>query len=265
MNVKPFFSFVFVVSAAACLATDSSEVVRHVSAGPEDIIELNTATFEYSSIVLPEGEKAVTYLCGDPKHWDVQIIEGAERFVNVKPSPGAHSTDIQVLTDHNHDYTVQAKTDAKSPVDIKLFLDSTDVESLKKPPTFVPAAEAARTKVELEQTQAELEHVKKDAQQQVRSDEDQYRALYPQKLTFDFSFERDKAPFNIHSVFRDDKFTYIAANPDEVASFYEVKDGKPNLVQFQYQNGVYVIRDLVDHGYLQVGKKRTDIARKPNG
>jgi type IV secretion system protein VirB9 len=44
-----------------------------------------------------------------------------------------------------------------------------------------------------------------------------------------------------------------------------VKDGKPNLVQFQYQNGVYVIRDLVDRGYLQVGKKRTDIARKPNG
>ena len=74
-----------------------------------------------------------------------------------------------------------------------------------------------------------------------------------------------KAPFNIHSVFRDDKFTYIAANPDEVASFYEVKDGKPNLVQFQYQNGVYVIRDLVERGYLQVGKKRTDIARKPNG
>ena len=259
------FSVLFAVSTAVCLAADSSEVVRHVSAGPEDIIELNTATFEYSSIVLPEGKKAVTYLCGDPKHWDVQIIEGAERFVSMKPSPGAHPTDIQVLTDHNHNYTVQAKTDAKAAVDIKLFLDSTDVESLKKPPTFVPAAEVARTKVELEQTEAELARVKKDAQQQVRSEEDQYRALYPQKLTFDYSFERDKAPFNIHSVFRDDKFTYIAANLEEVASFYEVKDGKPNLVQFQYQNGVYVIRDLVDHGYLQVGKKRTDIARKPNG
>ena len=260
------YSLLFaVIAAAVCFGADSSEIVRHVSAGPEDIIQLNTATFEYSSIVLPEGEKAVTYLCGDPKHWDVQIIEGAERFVNVKPSPGAHPTDIQVLTDHNHNYTVQAKTDIKTPVDIKLFLDSTDVESLRKPPTFVPAAEAARTKVELEQTQAELARVKKDAQQQVRSDEDQYRAMYPQKLTFDYSFERDKSPFNIHSVFRDDKFTYIAANPDEVASFYEVKDGKPNLVQFQYQNGVYVIRDLVDHGYLQVGKKRTDIARKPNG
>ena len=249
--MKPYSLLIAVTAVAVCFGADSSELVRHVSAGPEDIVQLNTATFEYSSVVLPEGEKAVTHLCGDPKHWDVQIIEGAERFVNVKPSPGAHSTDIQVLTDHNRNYTVQATTDAKSPVDIKLFLDSTDLESLKKPPSFVPAAEAARTKAELEQAQAELARVKKDAQQQVRSDEDQYRAIYPQNLTFDYSFERDKAPFNIHSVFRDDRFTYIAANPDEIASFYEVKDGKPNQVHFQYQNGVYVIRDLVDHGYLQ--------------
>lgn len=260
--MKPYSFLIAVSAAAVCFAAESSELVRHVSAGPEDIIQLNTATFEYSSIVLPEGEKAVTYLCGDPKHWDVQIIEGAERFVNVKPSPGAHPTDIQVLTDHNHNYTVKA--DLKAPVDVKLFLDSTDVDSLRKPPSFVPAAEAQRTKAELEEAQAELARVKKDAQQKVRSDEDQYRAMYPQKLTFDYAFERDKAPFNIHSVFRDDKFTYIAANPDEVASFYELKDGKPNLVQFQYQNGVYVIRDLVERGYLQVGKKRADVVRKPN-
>ncbi len=97
----------------------------------------------------------------------------------MKPSPGAHPTDIQVLTDHNHNYTVQVKTDVKSPVDIKLFLDSTDAESLKKPPTFVPAAEAARAKAELERAQAELARVRKDAQQQVRTDENQYRAMYP--------------------------------------------------------------------------------------
>jgi type IV secretion system protein VirB9 len=145
-----------------------------------------------------------------------------------------------------------------------LFLDSTDVESLRKQPTFVPAAEAQRTKAELEQTQAELARIRKQAQEQIRSDEDQYRATYPQKLTFDYTFERDKAPFNIHSVFRDDKFTYIAANPDETASFYALKDGKPDLTQFEYHNGVYVVRGIVDRGFLQVGKKKTDIARKPN-
>jgi type IV secretion system protein VirB9 len=261
--VKPF-SLLFALSAAAgvCIAADPSEVIRHTSAGPEDIIRLNTADFEYSSVVLPEGEKAVTYLCGDPKHWDVQIIEGAERFVNVKPSPGAHATDVQILTDHNHNYTVKAEV--KTPVDIKLFLDSTDVESLRKPPTFVPATEAQRVKTELEQTQAELARLKKQADETVRGSEDQYRATYPHKLTFDYDFKRDEAPFRIHNVWHDDRFTYIAANPDEVASFYELKDGKPNLVQFQFQNGLYVVRDIVDRGYLQVGKKKADITRKPN-
>src|SRR5581483_7202214 len=192
----------------------------------------------------PDGEKAVTYLCGDPKHWDVQIIEGAERFVNVKPSPGAHGTDIQILTDHNHNYTVKA--DVKNPVDIKLFLDSTDLESIHKPPTFVPASEAQRAKTEAQEAQSELERLKRQTDEKIRNDVDRYRATYPQKLTFDYAFQRDEAPFHVHAVFHDDRFTYIAANPDEVASFYALKDGKPDLVQFQFTNGVYVVNGIVD-------------------
>ena len=144
----------FVIAAVFCCAatSDQADVVRHANAGPEDIIPLHTSTFVYSAIVLPEGEKAVTYLCGDPKHWDVQIIEGSERFVNVKPTPGAHATDLQILTDHNHAYTVKAQIDA--PVDVKLFLDSTDPESIRKPPSFITVSEAQQWKAKADQAQA---------------------------------------------------------------------------------------------------------------
>ena len=93
--------WIAILATTAACGAELVDGVRHVSAGPEDIVQVNTATFEYTSIVLPDPEKAMTYLCGDPKHWDVQIIENAERFVNIKPSPGAHPTDIQILTDHN--------------------------------------------------------------------------------------------------------------------------------------------------------------------
>jgi type IV secretory pathway VirB9-like protein len=251
-----------VLTVSLSYAADPTDIVRHVTAGPEDVVPVNTATFEYSSIVLPEGEKAITYLCGDPKHWDVQIIEGAERFVNIKPSPGAHGTDIQILTDHNHNYTVKAGL--QTPVDVKLFLESTDVESLRKPPTFVPALEAQRAEAEAKQAEAELERVKKQAQEQIKKNEDAFRVNYPQRLIFDYLFHGGEAPFNIHAVWHDDRFTYISAQPEETASFYELKDGKPNLVEFQYKDGLYIVRDIVDHGFLQVGKKRTDIQRRPN-
>lgn len=259
-----FFGLFMVL--AVCRAGESPEGVRHVNAEPEDIVTLNTATFEYSSIVLPVPEKVVTFACGDSKHWDVQFIEGAEGFLLVKPAPGAHPTTIQILTDHNRNWSIKANiAQPGTPIDIKLFLDDpNDREALRKPPSFVPATEALRAKAEAQQAQAELARIKRQSESQVRAQEDQYRASYPQKLNFDYTFRRDEAPFHVHAVFHDEKFTYIAAQPEEVASFYELKDGKPNLVELRYQNGVYVVRDIVDRGFLQVGKKRTEIVRKPN-
>jgi hypothetical protein len=40
-----------------------------------------------------------------------------------------------------------------------------------------------------------------------------------------------------------------------------VKDGKPNLVSFQLENGVYIIPKIVDSGYLALGKKKLTFAR----
>ena len=42
---------------------------------------------------------------------------------------------------------------------------------------------------------------------------------------------------------------------------YEIKDGKPNLVNFELRNGVYVVSKILDSGYLVVGKKRLNFER----
>jgi type IV secretion system protein VirB9 len=35
-----------------------------------------------------------------------------------------------------------------------------------------------------------------------------------------------------------------------------VRDGAPNLVNFQVENGVYVVDKVLDQGYLAIGKQR---------
>ncbi len=40
-----------------------------------------------------------------------------------------------------------------------------------------------------------------------------------------------------------------------------MKDGKPNLINFELANGVYVIPKIVDQGYLAVGKKKLAFER----
>jgi type IV secretion system protein VirB9 len=46
---------------------------------------------------------------------------------------------------------------------------------------------------------------------------------------------------------------------------YEVKDGKPNLIAFQFENGVYIAPKIIDNGYLAVGKKKLVFARRIAG
>ena len=43
---------------------------------------------------------------------------------------------------------------------------------------------------------------------------------------------------------------------------YEIKDGKPNLVNFQYCNGAYVVDKVLDSGYLAIGKEKLSFSRQ---
>ena len=41
-----------------------------------------------------------------------------------------------------------------------------------------------------------------------------------------------------------------------------MKDGKPNLVNYELRDGTYVIPKVMDSGYLQLGNKRLEFTRK---
>ena len=41
-----------------------------------------------------------------------------------------------------------------------------------------------------------------------------------------------------------------------------MKDGKPNLINFQLENGVYIVPKILDSGYLAIGKKKLPFTRQ---
>ncbi len=63
------------------------------------------------------------------------------------------------------------------------------------------------------------------------------------------------------AIYQDGQFTYIKSAATEKFSIYELKDGKPDLINFQLKDGTYVIPKVVDHGYLEIGKHRLDFER----
>lgn len=88
--------------------------------------------------------------------------------------------------------------------------------------------------------------------------------VYPAKLSFDYELSKkaSRTPFLVSAVYHDDRFTYIKSTAREKPAFYEVKDGKPNLVNFDLESGVYIVPKIVDNGYLVVGKKRVTFHRR---
>ena len=40
------------------------------------------------------------------------------------------------------------------------------------------------------------------------------------------------------------------------------EDGKPDLVNYDLRDGTYIIPKIMDSGYVELGKKRMDFARK---
>src|SRR2546423_15283687 len=96
-----------------------------------------------------------------------------------------------------------------------------------------------------------------------KRDKETFRADYPvNKLKFDYAFDKDKKPFLVSAIYHDDRFTYIRSAAEEKPTLYEVKDGSPNLINFDLRNGVYVVPKILDSGYLVLGKHRMDFKRQ---
>ena len=91
---------------------------------------------------------------------------------------------------------------------------------------------------------------------------EQFRANYPvSHLAFDYKY-KNKSPFDVQAIYHDDHFTYIQSLAAEKFAVYALKDGKPDLVSFQLKDNTYVIAQIVDKGYLQIGKKKLAFARR---
>jgi len=91
-----------------------------------------------------------------------------------------------------------------------------------------------------------------------------FRADYQKTLQFDYALDKKATvkPFLVSMIYHDDAFTYIKCSAREKPALYEVKDGKPNLINFQVENGVYIAPKVIDGGYLVIGKKKVTFKRR---
>src|SRR5215469_8010012 len=240
-------------AVAVIPASAQDPSARTVQYHAQDIVPIH-AKLKYTTLIeVPPTEKIMEAATGDKDFWVVDVVGN---FCFVHPAKAGISSNLNLITDKGNIYsfTLQDVSGLSDAPDLKVIIQPADQSSIvasQGPPQFVPAAQ-------LEQSQQALAAVQAHVTQAV----DEYKSAYPLSLKFDYSFHANKAPFAVRAIYHDDRFTYIKTDAQEKFSVYEMRDGKPNLLTYELNNGTYIIPKVMDSGYLELGKKRLEFWRK---
>jgi type IV secretion system protein VirB9 len=212
---------------------------------------------------IPEGERVMNTYGGDKGDgglWSVDAGKVPTRFVAVKPKEVGIHTTLHVISNTGEEvsFFLQEVTGSDTQFDAEVDAESSSKASSETAAVkWVPADEANSCKLHSEVLKADVAEAAKKADEKVALELAEYREAYPAKLFFGYSWDDSKAERLgfIGRPFSDDKFTYIRGN--QVLALYEInEDGKPGLIQYKYEKGLYTIPKIVNDGYLAIGTKK---------
>jgi type IV secretion system protein VirB9 len=248
MSRSPVLPILLGLAATVAHGQQSARIVKYHA---NDIVSVR-AKMRYTTLIeLPATEKIIQVATGDKDYW---IIDTVGNYCFLHPAKAGIHSNLNLITDHGSVYSFTLDDVETGDPDLKVVIEPSDPSSFATAngaQQFVPAAEldAAHAAAQLAQTHA-------------ATAVEAFRADYPtQALKFDYSYH-NASPFDVAAIYHDDKFTYIKSSAAEKFSIYELKDGKPDLITFQLNDGTYVIPTVVDRGYLEIGKHKLDFERK---
>ena len=245
-------------------ATDGARVVKYAK---EDIVPVRAKLRFSTLIVLPDDEEILDFTTGDKEFW---VINGAHNLCYVHPAQAGIRSNLNLITASGHVYSfllTEISNEPNAQPDLKIFVEPKEGSGVAASTGlrgYVSAGEALAYKKELETLRAQTAEQIRVAESQSTEQVNRFRSGYATKLQFDYPLDAKSArePFLVSAIYHDDTFTYIKCGAREKPALYEIKDGKPNLISFQFENGVYIAPKIIDSGYLAIGKKKLPFARR---
>jgi type IV secretion system protein VirB9 len=235
----------------------TSRTVRYAQ---KDVIPLYGEIRFTTLIVLPQDERILDFVCGDKDFW---VVSGNQNVAYVKPAKAGARTNLNLITASGNVYSfvlIEASDVHDQAIDLKVYVELEEpsmIAAAGGKPAFVSAQQ-------VEDFRAQVDLAKDDARNAAaRADEAiaAFRAHYPTSLRFGYRIATNEKPFLVTAMYHDDQFTYIQARTTEPPTLYEIKDGRPSLVDYAFKDGVYVVGKILDQGYLAIGTKRLPFSR----
>jgi len=226
-----------------------------VSASARSLISLQTRLRYTTMVVLPEGEEILDVICGDKDFW---VISSTHNIAHVKPAKEGAATNMNLVTASGavYSFLLTEKNGAAMP-DLKVYVNA-DPNAPQGKPKYYSAAQVEDLQTELAEAKAAVDAANRRVADSIAA----YQQQYPGKLQFVYGSPRYVKPFLVRAIWNDRQFTYIKADATELPALYEVKDGKPALLNFQVHEGTYVVPKVLDKAYLALGKERFEFLQQ---
>ena len=237
----------FLVALTPSPAAAQTGGIREVSGSSRTLISLNTKLRYTTMILLPDGEEILDVVCGDRDFW---VISATQNIVHVKPAKEGAATNLNLVTSSGAVYSFLL-SEGKSPQpDLKVYV--TADPDAPKDTKYYSATHLMALQAELRDVRSAMTAV------QARSEEavGVFRQQYPGSMQFAYGSPKYEKPFFVRSIWHDGHFTYIKSDARELPALYEVRDGKPAVVNYQVQEGTYVVPKVLERGYLALGNTK---------
>ena len=222
--------------------------VREVTASDRSVIPLNTKIRYTTMVLLPEGEEILDVVCGDRDFW---VISATQNIAHVKPAKEGASTNLNLVTARGTVYSFLLTEHRQLQPDLKVYV-AADPDVPRGEPKYYSATQVNALQAELVHARVALEEATARTTEAVSA----FRRQYPGRLEFAYGAPKYERPFFVRSIWHDGEFTYIKADARELPALYEIRDGQPSLVNFQVQDGTYVVPKVLERGYLALGNQR---------
>lgn len=237
---------------------------RHVEVTDDTVVQISARVRYTTVIVVPPEERILTYVCGDAEYWG---LEGAANVALLKPMAEGVQTNVALITDQGHIYSLTASEVAgEGEPDLKVYLrreappadGPAKVGTPLEGPAFVAASELDDFREQARLARDQARAARAAAQEMLESGIEDFRHRYPGTLRFDYRLpeEASRSPWRVRALWHDQRFTYLLSDAAEAPALYELKDGQPSMVAFDYEDGLYVARHVVESGWLQLGERR---------
>jgi type IV secretory pathway VirB9-like protein len=273
MTPRPFL----LITAAAISTAGFAQTPHLQPSAPRTLVITDSAPppvvrvglLQSTLFELPTGEKVVTVFGGDTNSWIFDAGHVASRYVSIKPKIADETTDVHIVSDHGNEYTIELReisSDKGDPhFDSKINISSSDAkaaDNIAKAPCLFRQRRQRRRKRSLRRTPTTRRRRRRQTIRRLLPPPRLSKLPTPATLHFDYTWDQKKgAALGIQQIWRDDKFTYLRGQFQETPALYEVKDKKPSLINFDYNNGLYTVPKELESGYLAIGKQKVEFHR----